>query len=51
MLVNMMAMMDRIEDRKYINFNEIVQFFFKSWIYGYKHLGWIVKQNKSIYFI
>lgn len=33
--------------REYLEFNEIVEFFCKSWVYGFKHLGWLVKQDKS----
>ena len=45
-----MAMMARKESRDYIEFNEIFEFFFKSWVYGYKHLGWLVKRDRSIFF-
>ena len=47
MLVSMMAMMSRPEERNYIDFNEIVEFFFKSWDYGFKHMGWEVKRDRS----
>jgi hypothetical protein len=43
----MMAMMPRPEERNFIEFKEIVDFFFKSWVYGYKHLGWQIKKDKS----
>lgn len=34
-------------NRLYLEFNEISEFFFKSWVYGYKHLGWLVKRDKA----
>jgi hypothetical protein len=37
--------------RTYLEFNEIVNFFFRSWIMGFRHLGWIVKNDKSNYYI
>ena len=40
-------MMSRPEERNYIDFNEIVEFFFKSWVYGFKHMGWQVKRDRS----
>jgi len=40
-------MMPRPEERNFIEFKEIVDFFFKSWVYGYKHLGWQIKKDKS----
>jgi hypothetical protein len=43
----MMSMMSRKEERNYVELSEICEFFFKSWVYGYKHLGWIVKRDKS----
>jgi hypothetical protein len=43
----MMAMMTHPEDRNYIEFSEICDFFFKSWVHGYKHVGWQVKRDKS----
>jgi len=46
-LVSMMAMMSRPEEKNFLEFNEIVEFFFKSWVYGYKHVGWQVKRDKS----
>ncbi len=42
-----MAMMNQPEDRNYIEFSEICDFFVKSWVFGYKHLGWQVKREKS----
>ena len=43
----MMAMMNKPELRNFLEFNEIVDFFFRSWVYGYQHLGWQVKRDKS----
>lgn len=43
----MCAMMVKIEDRNYLDFNEIVDFFYKSWIQAYRHLGWNVKNEKG----
>jgi len=45
----MMAMMSRRENRDYLELNEIFEFFFKSWVNGYKHLGWQVKRDRSIF--
>lgn len=42
----MSAMMIKQDNRNYLEFNEIVDFFFKSWIQGYRHLGWNVKADK-----
>ena len=52
-LVTMMAMSPRKENRDCLELelNEIFDFFFKSWVYGYKHLGWQVKRDKSILLI
>lgn len=40
-------MMTRTENRNYLEFNEIVDFFNKSWIQAYRHLGWNVKNDKG----
>jgi hypothetical protein len=45
----MLAMMFRPDkNRNYVEVNEIIDFFFKSWVQGYKHLGWQIKRDKSI---
>ncbi len=43
----MSAMMTKSENINYLSFNEIVDFFFKSWIQAYRHLGWNVKTDKG----
>lgn len=43
----MSAMMIKNENRNYLEFNEIVDFFYKSWIQAYRHLGWNVKNDKG----
>lgn len=45
----MNAMLSKKEKGIYLEFNEISEFFYKSWVYGFKHLGWLVKQDKSKY--
>jgi hypothetical protein len=40
--------MGKKENRGYITFEELLNFFYQSWIYGFKHLGWIIKRDKSI---
>lgn len=42
----MNAMMTKSENRNNLDFNEILDFFFKSWIQAYRHLGWNVKTDK-----
>lgn len=39
-------MMSKAENRNYLEFNEIFDYFLKSWIQAYRHLGWNVKQQK-----
>lgn len=44
----MMAMMNSSDNkRNSIEPNEIKEFFFKSWIHGYSHLGWEIKKSKG----
>ena len=43
----MKAMMSKPENRNYLEFNEIVDYFVKSWVQAYKHLGWNVKAQKG----
>ena len=46
--LSMMAMMTTTDkNRDYIEVNEIKDFFFKSFIYGYKHLIWQVQKSKN----
>ena len=46
--LSMMAMMTTVDkNRDYIEVNEIKDFFFKSFIYGYKHLIWQVQKSKN----
>jgi hypothetical protein len=49
MKVSMLAMMKRIDyNRNYLDVMEIKEFFFQSFIYAYRHLGWkIKKMNKD----
>ena len=45
-LLSMMAMMTLPDkSRDYIEVNEIQDFFFHSYVEGYKHLGWQIKRN------
>ena len=45
-LLSMMAMMSLPDkSRDYIEVNEIKDFFFHSYIEGFKHLGWQIKRN------
>ena len=46
----MNAMITKNENRNYLEFNEIVDFFYKSWIQAYRHLGWNVKSDKGNFF-
>lgn len=46
-----MLIMSKKENRNYLEFNEIVEYFFKSWIWAFKHLGWLVKRDKGKIFI
>lgn len=44
----MIAMMTKKDgNRNTIEFAEIVDFFYKSWTWGFKHLGWLIKRDKS----
>lgn len=44
----MMAMMSKSDNnRNSIEPNEIKDFFYKSWIQGYRHLGWQIKKDKA----
>jgi hypothetical protein len=43
----MNAMMSKPENRNYLEFNEILDYFVKSWIQAYRHLGWNVKMQKG----
>jgi Ca2+-binding EF-hand superfamily protein len=46
LLLSMMAMMSLPDKtRDYIEVREIKEFFFQSYIEGYKHLGWQIKRN------
>ena len=47
--VSMLAMMKRIDyNRNFLDVMEIKEFFFQSFIYAYRHLGWkIKKMNKD----
>ena len=46
--LSMMAMMTTSDkNRDYIEVNEIKDFFYKSFIYGYKHLIWQVHKSKN----
>lgn len=46
LLLSMMAMMSLPDkSRDYIEINEIKEFFYYSFIEGYKHLGWQIKRN------
>ena len=44
-MLAMMSMPDK--NRNYIEVREIKDFFFKSWVYGYKHLGWQINRVKA----
>ena len=39
--------MNKKDNRTYLEFNEIADFFYKSWVFAYKHLGWLIKNEKS----
>lgn len=44
----MMAMMSIPDpNRNYIDPREIQEFFYKSWVQGYRHLGWQINRNKT----
>ena len=46
LLLSMMAMMSLPDkSRDYIEINEIKEFFFHSYVEGFKHLGWQIKRN------
>lgn len=46
LLLSMMAMMSLPDkSRDYIEINEIKEFFYLSYIEGFKHLGWQIKRN------
>lgn len=48
LLLSMMAMMELPDkQRNYIEINEIKEFFYKSYIQGYKHLGWQIIKNQE----
>lgn len=35
------------EMKNYLDFNDILDFFFNSWVFGYKHLWYLVDKDKS----
>ena len=46
LLLSMMAMMSLPDkSRDYIEINEIKEFFYQSYIEGFRHLGWKIKKN------
>ena len=46
-LLSMMAMMTGDITRDYIEVREIKEFFYLSYVEGFKHLGWQLKRNKD----
>lgn len=46
-LLSMMAMMTGDINRDYIEVREIKEFFYLSYVEGFKHLGWQLKRNKD----
>ena len=47
LLLSMMAMMSGDKSRDYIEVKEIKEFFYLSYVEGFKHLGWQIKRNKE----
>ena len=47
LLLSMMAMMSGDKSRDYIEIKEIKEFFYLSYVEGFKHLGWQIKRNKD----
>ena len=47
LLLSMMAMMTGDKSRDYIEIKEIKEFFYLSYVEGFKHLGWQIKRNKD----
>jgi hypothetical protein len=39
--------MGKKENRSFTDFNEVYEFFYRSWVYGFKHLGWLVSRDKG----